>query len=71
LCADIDGVEGGAHRLGAAEVRRGLHKFDVLVQVLRETVLRRADDDITIDGVLPQMEFLHVPMQLEQVRDIK
>ncbi len=52
-------MEGGAHRLGVAKVRGGLHELDVREQVLRETVPRRADEHIAVDGVLPQMEFLH------------
>ena len=57
--ANVAKVEGGTHRLRAAKVRRRLHKLDMRVQVLRETVVRGADEDIAIDSVLPQMEFLH------------
>ena len=52
-------MKGGVHRPGAAKVSGGLHDVDVLVQVLRETVLRRADEHMAVDSVLPQMEFLH------------
>lgn len=51
-------MEGGAHRLGATKVSRGLHEIDVRVQVLWETVLRRADENIAVDSVLPYMKFL-------------
>lgn len=68
--ANIEGVEGGAHRLRAAKVRRGLHELDVRVQVLRETVLRRADEDIAVDSVLPHMKFLDVASESQcQNRD--
>ena len=46
------------HWLGATEVRRGLHKFNVLVQVLRKAVVGRADEHIAIVSMLPTMELL-------------
>jgi hypothetical protein len=58
--ANVEGVDGGAHRLGAAKIRRRLHELDVRVQVLRETVLRRADKHIAVDSVLPHMKLLDV-----------
>ena len=49
-----------AHGFGATDVRCGLHKFNVLVQVLRKAVVRRADEHIAVAGILPTVELLHV-----------
>ena len=59
---DTNGIndEIRAHWFGAAEVRRGLHQFDVLVQVFGKAVLRRADEQVPVDGMLPNVELLHV-----------
>lgn len=44
--------------MGATEVRRGLYKFNVLVQVLRKAVVGRADDHIAVASMLPTVELL-------------
>jgi hypothetical protein len=58
--ANVERMEGGAHRLRAAKVRRGLYELDVRVQVLRETILCCAYKHIAVDSVLPHMKFLDV-----------
>ena len=64
-------MEGGAHRLGAAKVSRGLHEIDVRVQVLWETVLRRADENIAVDSVLPYMKFLDAASKSQCQNSVK
>jgi hypothetical protein len=48
------------HWLGPTEVRRGLHQFDVLVQVLGKAVMRRADEQVSVGGMPPDVKLLQV-----------